>query len=332
MANWMVRAGRGSHLFEDFVRLEVVSIGWEGVGDLSNIESKAAMRAHIDQVFPDRSKGNRAGSAATCWKFAHVVAIGDGVVTYDTESREYLVGTITGGYQFRPGVIPGHNHVRKVSWKGRVSRDDLTAAAKNTLGSVLTLFEPGEEVFDELQGVLESGSPIADTVDDDEEADEREEIRRDLEQRAHEFIKDQIRALSPEAMEDLTAAILRALGFRARVSPKGPDRGRDVIASPDGLGLQAPRIMAEVKHRPGSSMGAPDIRSFIGGLGPQDRGLYVSTGGFTREAKYEAERSSIPINLVDLDDLASLATEHYDQFDAEGRALLPLVRVYWPAT
>ena len=79
-------------------------------------------------------------------------------------------------------------------------------------------------------------------------------------------------------------------------------------------------------------MGAPDVRSFIGGLGPQDRGLFVSTGGFTREAKYEAERSSVPVNLVDLDDLASLATEHYEQFDADGRALLPLVRVYWPAT
>ena len=63
----------------------------------------------------------------------------------------------------------------------------------------------------------------------------------------------------------LIAALLRAMGFKARVTPKGPDRGRDVIASPDGLGLQQPRIVAEVKHRPRESMGSNPVRSFISG-------------------------------------------------------------------
>lgn len=35
--------------------------------------------------------------------------------------------------------------------------------------------------------------------------------------------------------------------------------------------------------------------------------------------------------LVDLDDLAQLVVEHYEGFDADARALLPLTRVYWPA-
>jgi hypothetical protein len=47
-------------------------------------------------------------------------------------------------------------------------------------------------------------------------------------------------------MEILVAAQLRAMSFKARVTPK---RGRDVIASPDGLGFQTPRIIGEVKHR-----------------------------------------------------------------------------------
>jgi predicted Mrr-cat superfamily restriction endonuclease len=57
-------------------------------------------------------------------------------------------------------------------------------------------------------------------------------------------------------MEELVARILRAMGYKAKVSLKGPDRGVDVIASPDGLGLTQPRIKEEVKHR-GGSMGAP---------------------------------------------------------------------------
>ncbi|HEV3137945.1 MAG TPA: restriction endonuclease, partial [Pirellulales bacterium] len=98
----------------------------------------------------------------------------------------------------------------------------------------------------------------------------------------------------------------------------------------DGLGFQEPRIKVEVKHRPRTAIGAPDIRSFLGGLREGDRGLYVSTGGFTKDAGYEAERSTIPVTLLDLDDFVVSVVTHYETFDIEGRALLSLVRVYWP--
>lgn len=69
-----------------------------------------------------------------------------------------------------------------------------------------------------------------------------------------------------------------------------------MIASPDGPGLTQPRIKAEVKHR-GGSMGAPIIRGFIGALREGDSGLFISTSGFTREARYEADRSTFPLTL-----------------------------------
>jgi len=62
-----------------------------------------------------------------------------------------------------------------------------------------------------------------------------------------------------------------------------------------------------------------------------DRGIYVSTGGFTREGRYEADRSNVPVTLLDLDELAKLVVMYYDSFDLDGRALIPLVRVYWVA-
>ncbi|WP_339618102.1 restriction endonuclease, partial [uncultured Gilvimarinus sp.] len=147
---------------------------------------------------------------------------------------------------------------------------------------------------------------------------------------SHELIKDKLASLLPEEMEEMVAAILRAMGYKAKVSPKGPDRGVDVIASPDGLGLTQPRIKAEVKHRDGA-MGAPSIRGFIGTLREGDSGLFVSSGGFTREARYEADRCTFPLTLVDMDDLSDLIVAHYEGFDLEGRALLPLIRVFWPA-
>jgi restriction system protein len=84
--------------------------------------------------------------------------------------------------------------------------------------------------------------------------------------------------------------------------------GKDIIASPDGLGLLEPRIIVQVKHKT-SAVGAPDLRSFIGGLRGGHKGIYVSTGGFTKEARYEAERANVPLTLVNLDDLVELITQ-----------------------
>lgn len=78
-------------------------------------------------------------------------------------------------------------------------------------------------------------------------------------------------------------------------------------------------------------MGAPAIRAFIGGLRAGDRGLYVSTGGFTREARYEADRANVPVRLLDLDGFVRLYVESYERADEDTRALLPLVRIWWPA-
>ena len=130
-------------------------------------------------------------------------------------------------------------------------------------------------------------------------------------------------------MELLVAGVLRSMGYKTSMTRKGADGGRDIIASPDGLGLESPRIVVEVKHRKGS-MGAPALRSFIGGLRNTDSGLFVSTGGFTREAEYEADRALMPVKLLDLDQFAHLLVDNYEAVDLETRAILPLVCIYWP--
>ena len=141
-----------------------------------------------------------------------------------------------------------------------------------------------------------------------------------MQEKALEFVKDKISSLGWDEMQELTAGLLRAMGYKTMVSQKGPDRGRDIQASPDGLGLEEPRIVVEVKHRSGQ-MGATEIRSFTGGLRQGNKGLYISTGGFTKEAKYEAERSSVPVTLIELDILAKLITQYYDNLDTDTKTL-----------
>ena len=131
-------------------------------------------------------------------------------------------------------------------------------------------------------------------------------------------------------MDLLVAGLLRAMGYKTRISPSGSDRGKDIVASRDGLGFEDPRIVVEVKHR-AAAMGSQEIRSFLGGPHERDKGLYVSTGGFTKDARYEAERGRIPVTLMDLDDLVKALLEHYEQADSQTQRLVPLRKLYWPA-
>ena len=120
-------------------------------------------------------------------------------------------------------------------------------------------------------------------------------------------------------------------GYYTRIAPNGPGGGRDVIASPDILGFESPRIITEAKHRKGAMVSAFAIRSFIARLRPEDRGLYVSTGGSTKEARYEADHAYVPVRLLDLDSFVRTYVEIYDEVNDNDHAILPLTRVWLPA-
>lgn len=320
---WMVRAGQKAYLIDEFAR-GYVAIGWHKMGDMSNLKTPGEMREKYKVSYPDVKPGKVGNAAAMAYKFRTVMQVGDQVITYDPSNREYLVGSIKSDYQYKPNEISDYPNIRKVDWEGRVSRDRLSIGARNSLGSTLTLFTVNDEVWQEFQALLSGVEVIEEDV-----ADEGEDLLDNVREQSKEFIKDRITALDPYEYQDLVAGLLRAMGYKTRVSPPGSDRGVDILASPDGLGFEQPRIVVECKHRKGS-MGAPEIRSFLGGRHQDDKGLYVSSGGFTKEAKYEAERASIPITLMDMDGLVDAIVENYENMDAECKTLLPLSKLYWP--
>lgn len=329
---WMIRAG-SQGLYLDVFESGQVAIGYDVAEDLSKTRSLDDVKAAYLKANPGSSKIETAVAAGVIEKFLRVIKEDDPVVTYDPGQRVYWIGRIAGPYQFQSTGDTPVPHRRKVVWENRhVSRDDLPAKTKYSLGTLLTITQLNEQVWSDLQAAAtgkitdpQDGVAPSETIAEVE----LEKAKRTLQEQARERLKDRIVQFDDSDMQELMAAVLRGMGFRTTVSPTGPDRGVDVLASPDGLGLQEPRIKAEVKHRKRTQMGAPEIRSFIGGLRQGDKGLYLSTGGFTKEARYEAERSPVPVKLLDLEDLARLIETHYESFDNEGRSLIPLTRIYW---
>lgn len=329
MTAWMIRAGRGGTRAAEWLEAGKVGIGWDfGGADISALtrdEMKAAYAGANGET-----SGSKVGSAAgQAYRFAHDMAEGATVVMYDPSTRLYHAGEVAGPCVAAAGE--GVTYERAVRWRNEAPRDWLSAASRNSLGSIMTIFQVGPDVMADLARAWAQGAATTGADDaPEEDGGEVDEARYATFDDGIERIKDRVLALGWDEMEELTAGLLRSMGYHARVMPTGPDGGRDVIASPDALGLESPHIVAEVKHRRGA-MGAPAIRSFIGGLRAADRGLYVSTGGFTREARYEADRSNVPVRLLDLDGFVRLYVESYERADENVRTLLPLVRIWWPA-
>lgn len=329
---WMVRAGRGGGFADRFLGESIVAIGWGEIGEITASDSEDEIKRRFAEAFPNEKPGARAAWAGSVRRFVKEVEVGDSVVTYDNKSRLYHLGEIRSSVKRGSVTIDGEERwefQRGVEWESQVLRDSLLQDTQNRLGGVLTVFRVPAAASADLRKHVSSVSASSSEPQPAAESDDRATFLQEYIHESDEFIGEAIKNLDWEQIQELVAGILRAMGYKTTVSSRGRDRGVDISASPDGLGLSEPRIFVEVKHREGS-IGAPAIRSFIGGRRDGDKCLYVSSGGFTQESRYEAARSQIPITLIDLPQLRELLVEYYETLDSETRALVPLKMVYLP--
>ncbi len=326
---WMVR-GEGGSLYDAFRERGVVAIGWSQLASHAQPGvSRKQLISLLQSIEPQAKKGSLISGASQVWRFVNEIQIGDWIISYTPANRLYSIGKVMGSAEHHPEwADQGMALARRVQWEAReLPRDSLSGSTKNSLGSISTLFEIAALAVEEVLAVLK-GKPVPDVEDDSE--DIVADPLADIESQALERIKDRVNELDWDEMQQLVAGILRAMGYKTQVSPPGSDRGKDIVASPDGFGFEHPRIVVEVKHRKGQ-MGSQEVRSFLGGRHKDDRGLYVSTGGFTKDAQYEADRASIPLAMWTLEHVVRALVEHYDATDAETKRIVPLKRLYWPA-
>jgi restriction system protein len=136
--------------------------------------------------------------------------------------------------------------------------------------------------------------------------------------------------MGPYDFQHLVAGLLIGMGYHVSwVAPPGPDGGVDVIAHTDPLGFSGPRIKVQVK-RTGGRMTVREIRQFLSLVSDGDVGLFVSAGGFTKDAEDEVRKQERRRTmLVDLRRLFDLWIECYEKIPEEYRRLLALKPVHF---
>lgn len=150
------------------------------------------------------------------------------------------------------------------------------------------------------------------------------------EEQAWSEIERYLQNINPFDFQHLVADLLQAMGYHVSwKSPPGKDGGIDIIAFTDPLGTRPPRIKVQVK-RLGQKIDVDLIRSFTAVVNDDDAGLYVATGGFTRDAQeFARSQERRKITLIDLERLVELWIVHYSKLDELARRRLPLSPIYF---
>ena len=120
-----------------------------------------------------------------------------------------------------------------------------------------------------------------------------------------------VKQISPEAFERLSQRLLRELGFKnVEVTGKSGDGGIDGKGILNIGSIITFRVVFQCK-RYKESVPTSVVRDFRGAVqGRADKGLLISTGNFTRDARAEAQRDgALAIDLMDGYELAQKLKE-----------------------
>lgn len=152
----------------------------------------------------------------------------------------------------------------------------------------------------------------------------------EAEEQAWDAIEAFLQVMPPYEVQELIADLLRAMDyFVAWVSPPGKDAGVDIIAHGDPLGTQGPRIKVQVKRQM-QRISLPELKSFIANIGQHDSGIFVCTGGFTKEAEdFARGQETKRIMLIDMKRLVDLWIEFTPKLSDKARQRLPLTPIYF---
>jgi restriction system protein len=127
----------------------------------------------------------------------------------------------------------------------------------------------------------------------------------------HQQLHNLLLSLDPSAFERLAQRLLRESGFiQVQVTGKSGDGGIDGVGIARINGFLSFHVLFQCKRYQGS-VSSSHIRDFRGAMqGRTDKGLFITTGTFTRDAIKEATRDGAPpIDLIDGEQLVQRLKE-----------------------
>ena len=320
---WVVRGGDNNELAAQVRTKSAVAIGWTMAGDISKVETRVELHERMEREEPGSGTPVSVGQL---YRFAKDMVVGDYVLTPEKATSVIHISRCAGAYRFDPKVFgEQYPQVRPVEYLKSVPRKVFPQSVRNTLGSTLTVFRADIALpYVDAQLGLAPG-----VVSAEAEATEPGLWADDIEGQAKGQILEALDDIDHHDFQVFVAGLLSALTYKTVVGRKGKDGGVDILAYPDVFGLGSPRIKVQVKNQK-SAAGIQDVGYLNGVLGAGESGLFVCTGGFSKDALDAPFVRSGRVALIDGGEFLNLVIEHYENLAPSAKQLLPLRRLYIP--
>jgi hypothetical protein len=158
---WLYSPGEQARLWDDFSEVGIMGIGWDDLGDLTQYESKADVKAAMKQKYDSTKSYTNDGLAV--WQFAHEVAVGDIVFAKRGMTAVVGRGIVESDYIF-DATRSEYKHTHKVNWMQKGEWEHPGQAVVKTLTDITQYTDYVEKLEDLLLG--DGDIP---TVDDEPE-------------------------------------------------------------------------------------------------------------------------------------------------------------------
>lgn len=322
---WGIHAGKNGDAESLFEQKSVVALGWEKMGDLSTLKTREDFKKKYKQVHPEAKAGAVPVNAGQLYRFVLEMKIGDIVIFPLKSSPEIRLGRVTGDFTY--DAASSYPQIRAVEWLKTYPRTKFSQGALYEIGSAMSFFQV-KNYADEFEAALEGKALVAATGADEDESNSL--AADDIEQQSRDFVLKQIhQKFKGHGLAEFVGHLLNLMGYKTTVSPPGPDRGIDIEAHKDDLGVTPPTLIVQVKSGEGDVNEAA-LSELCGKLSEKDSvGLFVSAGRFNKRALDFAHLKR-NLRLVDGDKLVQLVYQYYPQLDAKYKGMIPLRHIYIP--
>ena len=150
---WMVRAGPDSFLIDEFLKNNLIAIGWN-LGDLTNKSDEEIIDLY-------KNKYGDTNSVNQVLRFKNDIKINDYVITLDNKTKTVHLGRITSDYHRSRKItktdsaFDNYFDVRDVEWLCGIDKNLLKKSTHATLGSVPTVISIKKEVKEDILNVYQ---------------------------------------------------------------------------------------------------------------------------------------------------------------------------------
>ena len=152
---WIIRAGEGAFLIDEFKNRGIVSIGW-GIGDLTD-KNDEDIKNLLKEKYPKKSEKSIGILAKNIINFSSTMKKGDYVISAYPKSKKYILGEIISDYYYSEELLDNgidsygiYDNFRDVKWICEIPHDGLSDGTNMSLANPLTSYKISNNAKEEI--------------------------------------------------------------------------------------------------------------------------------------------------------------------------------------